>query len=84
MPPNTDVPTPWRLRAAAPLAITSGISPRIKAKLVIITARKRSLAPSVAASSTGTPFSRCSLANSTMRMAFFAASAIRTTMPICA
>ena len=43
------VPTAWRVTAPAPLAMTSGKSPKMKAKLVIITGRKRSAAPSIAA-----------------------------------
>ena len=50
MPPNTGVPTARRLAAPAPSAITSGSRPRMKAKLVIITGRKRRRAPSTAAS----------------------------------
>jgi len=56
----------------------------MKAKDVIITGRKRRSDPSVAASSSGTPRSRCSLANSTIGMPVLAASAISTTMPIWA
>jgi len=82
MPPNTGVPTLRRASCEAPTAITSGRSPRMKASDVIITGRKRRRAPSVAASSNGTPRSRCSFANSTMRMPFFAASPISTIMPI--
>ena len=37
MPPNTGVPTARRLAAPAPVAMTSGTRPRMKAKLVIIT-----------------------------------------------
>jgi hypothetical protein len=51
---------------------------------VIMTARKRICAPSAAASAMPMPASRCSLANSTIRMPFFAASAINTTRPIWA
>jgi hypothetical protein len=84
MPPKTGVPTAWRDKAAAPSAQTSGTRPRIKAMEVIITARNRILAPSTAASRKGMPFSRCSLANSTIKIPFFAASAISTTRPIWA
>ena len=48
MPPNTGVPTARRLAAPAPCAMTSGNRPKMKAKLVIITGRKRSRAPSIA------------------------------------
>ena len=50
MPPNTGVPTARRLAAPAPSAMTRGSRPRMKAKLVIITGRKRSRAPSTAES----------------------------------
>jgi len=42
----------------------------MKANDVIITGRKRNREPSVAASASGTPFSRRSLANSTIRIPF--------------
>ena len=45
------------------------------------TARNRMLAPSMAESITDTPSARRSLANSTIRMPFLAASAISTTSP---
>ena len=54
----------------------------MKAKLVIITGRKRSRAPSIADSTIDLPCWRCSIANSTIRIAFLAASAISTTRPI--
>ena len=82
IPPKTGVPTLRRASSDAPVAMTNGRSPRIKANDVIITGRKRSLAPSVAAPSNSTPCSRFSLANSTIRMPFLAASPISTTMPI--
>ena len=50
MPLSTAVPMPRRLNMAAPVAMASGIRPAIKAKLVIITARKRACAPLIAAS----------------------------------
>ena len=84
MPPKTVVPTPRRLSMPAPCAKTSGTRPAMKAKLVIITARKRSLAPVVAASTMDWPLRRASIANSTIRMPFLAASAISTTRPIWA
>src|SRR6202043_3440922 len=84
MPPNTGVPTSRRASCEAPTATTRGSRPRMKANDVIITGRKRCLAPSVAASSNGTPCSRFSFANSTIKMPFLAASPISTMMPICA
>ena len=41
MPPNTGVPTAWRVMAPAPSAMTRGNSPKMNAKLVIITGRNR-------------------------------------------
>ena len=84
IPANTGVPTSRRLISAAPWAITSGTRPRMNATDVIITARNRARAPLTAASRMLSPASRRSLANSTIRMPFFAASAISTTRPICA
>src|SRR5438045_1389275 len=71
MPPNTAAPTPRRLSLPAPLAKMRGTRPAMKAKLVIITARKRSLAPSAAASEMSNPCRRRSMANSTIRMPDF-------------
>ena len=85
MPPNTAVPTARWVAAPAPVAITSGTRPRMKANDVIITARKRRCGrlgrggDDVAAAARAR-----SIANSTIRMAFLAASAISTTMPIWA
>ena len=83
MPRKTGVPTLRRASADAPVAKTNGRRPRMKANDVIITGRNRKRAPSVAASNSGMPCSRFSLANSTIRMPFLAASPINTTMPIC-
>ena len=55
MPPNTGVPTAWRVTAPAPCAITRGNSPRMKAKLVIITGRNLKPAASMAAASMSLP-----------------------------
>src|SRR5260370_42438843 len=51
---------------AAPDAVHSGTQPRMNANEVIRTGRKRSLAPSSAASARGCPLSYPSLANSTI------------------
>jgi Zinc-binding dehydrogenase len=51
MPPNAAVSTARRVSVAAPVAATSGTRPRMNAKLVIITGRKRRRVPIVAASS---------------------------------
>jgi hypothetical protein len=64
MPPNTRMPMARRLGALGSTAITSGSRPRMKAKLVIITGRKRSRAPSVTASTIDLPARRCCTANS--------------------
>ena len=56
----------------------------MKAKEVIRIGRSRSRAPVSAASFSSFPFSYSSLANSTIRMAFFAARPIRTMRPIWA
>ena len=82
MPPKTGVPTFRRASCEAPTATTNGRSPRMKASDVIITGRKRRRAPSVAASSRGTPRSLSCFANSTMRIPFFAANPMSTIIPI--
>ena len=84
IPANTAVPTARLLSIAAPCAQTSGTRPAMNAIEVIITARIRILAPITAASRIDSPASRCSLANSTIRIPFLAANEISTTMPICA
>ena len=85
IPPKTGVPTSRRLMAPEPVAMTHGIKPRTKAKLVIKTARKRSLAPATADSVIVIPLcKRRSLANSTIKIAFLLAIAIKTIRPICA
>ena len=84
MPPNTAVPSDRRDAAPAPVATNNGTTPRMKAKDVIKMGRSRSLAACNAASRTGMRSrSWLSLANSTMRIAFFAASPISVTIPIC-
>src|SRR5580704_4622797 len=72
MPTKTGVLTPRRAISEAPSAHTSGARPTMNAMKVIVTARKRSFAPSSAASVMLKPRSRSSLANSMMRMAFLA------------
>src|SRR5215210_2774295 len=74
IPANTPVPSECRLPAPAPLAITSGETPRMKANDVMRMGRNRSRAASMAASRNETPRCRISLANSTIRIAFLAAS----------
>ncbi len=83
IPPITVVPMIWRATAPAPLAVHRGTHPRMKANEVIRIGRRRRRAPSRAASASGLPFSNSSLANSTIRIAFFAARPISITRPIC-
>src|SRR5208283_2095862 len=58
MPPKTVVPTEWRLCAPAPLANTSGSTPRMKANEVIRMGRRRMRAASTAASLIESPLCR--------------------------
>ena len=74
MPANTPVPIEWRLAAPAPLASISGSTPRMNANDVMRIGRSRSRAASTAASRIDMPCPRSSFANSTIRIAFFAAS----------
>ncbi len=83
MPLNTVMPIDLRALAPAPLAITSGATPRMNANEVIRIGRNRARAASTAASRIGLPScTRCSRATSTIRIAFFAESAISRIMPI--
>ncbi len=82
MPVNTEMPIDLRALAPAPVASTSGATPRMKANEVITIGRKRARAAATAASPIARPSRRSSRATSTMRIAFFADSAIRSTMPI--
>ena len=82
IPPKTAVPSETRERAPAPEAMTSGMTPRMNEKAVIRMARKRRRAAVSAASKMDFPSSRSCLANSTIRMAVFAESPIRSTSPI--
>ena len=74
MPPMTPVPMAVRPPAPAPVAIASGITPRMKASEVIRIGRRRWRAAVTVASISSIPWSWFSLANSTIRMAFLAAS----------
>ena len=74
MPANTPVPSECRLPAPAPLAMTSGETPRMNANEVMRIGRNRSRAASTAASRRLVPRLRISFANSTIRIAFLAAS----------
>ena len=74
MPANTVVPIEWRLAAPAPPATTNGDTPRMKANEVMRIGRKRWRAAWTAAWRREAPWFRSSVANSTMRIAFLAAS----------
>ena len=82
MPPNTAMPIERRAAAPAPVARTSGNTPRMKANEVMTIGRNRSRAASTAASRIGLPSSRCWRAYSTIRMPFLLPSAISRMMPI--
>ncbi len=82
MPPNTAVPSARRDAAPAPVATTSGSTPSRNAKEVMRIGLKRKCAASSAALTIEAPCSRRSFANSTIKMAFFAASPISVMMPI--
>ena len=77
MPPNTVNPIVRLATAPAPVANTSGITPRINAIDVISMGRKRRLTASRVDLMSSSPWSTRSLANSTIRMAFLAARPMR-------
>ncbi|CFO00475.1 Uncharacterised protein [Bordetella pertussis] len=81
IPPSTPIPTARWLAAPAPVAMASGTTPRMNASDVIRMGRKRRRAASTADSYRPCPRAYWSLANSTIRMAFLAASPITVTMP---
>ena len=84
IPPSTVQPMVERAWAPAPEAKASGITPRINAMEVISIGRNRSLTASNVAVTIAIPLSTRSLANSTIRIAFFAASPINVINPIWA
>ena len=84
IPPSTITPMDLIVIAPAPVATASGITPKTKERMVIMMALKRDLAAYRAASFIGTPSSRCSLATSTIRMAFLDDRPISRTRPIWA
>ena len=84
MPNTTVVPSTWRDVAPAPVAVASGSAPKMNANDVMRIGRRRSRAPSIAASTSGMPRWCERRANSTMRIAFLAASPISMTRPTCA
>ena len=77
IPLNTATPSATRISAPAPLASTSGTTPRMKAKEVIKIGRSRKRQASTVASIRLAPWSCFCLANSTIRMAFLAARPIK-------
>ena len=82
MPPATAVPTECRASRPAPLATTSGMTPRMNASDVMRIGRSRIRAASTAASAISMPRSRSSSANCTIRMPFFADRPMSITRPI--
>ena len=70
MPPSTPVPIARCAPEPAPEAMASGSTPRPKASDVMMIGRRRSLTAAIVASISPAPFSRFSLANSTIRIAF--------------
>ena len=82
MPPITPVPTAARAPAPAPLENANGTTPRINANEVIKMGRNRKRAASREASRALIPSSRFSTANSTIKIAFFAARPSNVTRPI--
>jgi hypothetical protein len=83
IPLNTAVPSERRISAPAPVAITSGTTPRMKANDVIKIGRSRSRTASSVAWWRGAPSSRFAFANSTIRIAFLHARPTSTIRPIC-
>ena len=81
MPHSTEVPMARWLAELAPEARYSGTTPRMKANEVIRMGRKRIWAACSAACSAVLPCSCTSLANSMIRMAFFADRPITVIRP---
>ena len=73
MPPSKAIPMTFLASAPDPEAITSGNTPRMNEKAVIKIGLNLDLAAAIAASNRLKPFLNSSFANSTIRMAFFAA-----------
>ena len=85
IPANTAVPSDQREADPAPVAIMSGMTPRMNANDVMRIGRNRSLEPSIAASTIDIPSFSCFVfANSTIRIAFLAARPRSMTRPIWA
>ncbi len=81
MPPMTAVPSACCAPAPAPLPVTIGTTPRMKASDVIRMGRRRMRAAVMAASTTRIPCALRSLANSTIRMAFLDARPMVVSRP---
>ncbi|CAM4168697.1 hypothetical protein PAYE108092_20845 [Paracoccus yeei] len=81
MPPRTPMPMDFCAAAPAPLAKASGMTPSMKASVVIRIGRSRMREASTAASSKGLPCFRSISANSTIRMAFRAARPMVVSIP---
>ena len=82
MPENTATPMAWRISDPAPLEITSGTTPMMKASEVIRIGRSRKRLASIAACTGVRPANSSSRANSTIRMAFLADNPTNTIRPI--
>ena len=83
IPPTTATPIELRAAEPAPVAVASGKQPIIKANEVIKIGLRRKPADSREALTASMPLSVRTLANSTIRIAFFAASPIIMITPIC-
>ena len=79
IPPSSAIPITFLASAPDPEAITSGNTPKMNEKAVINIGLNRDLDAAIAASYKLKPFLNSSLANSTIKMAFFAAIPINIT-----
>ncbi len=82
IPPITPVPMACWLAELAPVAIASGTTPRMNASEVMMIGRKRRRAASSVASIRSWPSSYRLLANSMIRIAFFADRPMMVISPI--
>ena len=82
IPPNTVQPIVLRDSAAAPAAKANGKTPRINANEVISIGRKRNLTADKVVYIRSIRASTRSFANSTIKIAFFAASPMSVIKPI--
>ena len=82
IPPKTAIPIVFLDSAPAPVANTSGNTPKMKDMDVIMIGRKRRRTASMVDCNSGSPRSTRNLANSTIRMAFFADKPINVMRPI--